>query len=154
MLSSPGCWKVYGEILAKEYSGEFWDDDTHRLTVDSYAAQHPGSPEDRRAAQSVHIHLMSLYLVLEKGFSGQKATECIKRTVESKTMTSKLRWLEPPSFKDTVTVSDVVTASNLVEHSKAVRKWAESVWQAWKKQHGETIAEFACAVKQGTTGNR
>jgi len=39
MLSSPACWKLYTEVLAREYSDEiYWK--VHRLTVDAYAIQH------------------------------------------------------------------------------------------------------------------
>lgn len=33
--ASPGCWAVFGEILAREY-GEFGYPDVHHLTVDAY----------------------------------------------------------------------------------------------------------------------
>lgn len=46
----PGCWALYGEVLAREYSDRaLWP--THRLTVDAYAAQHP-SGDDPRQLQS------------------------------------------------------------------------------------------------------
>ncbi len=38
--ASPGCWAVYGEVLAKEYSDAAYYR-VHRLTVDAYSAQHP-----------------------------------------------------------------------------------------------------------------
>ncbi len=66
MLSSPGCWKIYGEILAKEYAPETYDPDPHRITVDTYAVTHPGVKEERRAIQSVTIHLIRLYYFLKK----------------------------------------------------------------------------------------
>jgi Family of unknown function (DUF5946) len=40
--ASPACWAVFGEVLAAEYSdGTFWP--AHRISVDAYAAQHPGT---------------------------------------------------------------------------------------------------------------
>ncbi|MFQ3593687.1 MAG: DUF5946 family protein [Gemmataceae bacterium] len=42
MGASPACWAIYGEVLAREY-GEFAYPPIHRLTVDTYAAQHPGT---------------------------------------------------------------------------------------------------------------
>lgn len=50
MTSSPACWRLFGELLAAEYS----DPDlivTHRLSVDTYAIQHPGG-QSRQAIQS------------------------------------------------------------------------------------------------------
>ena len=64
--ASVGCWAMYGEVLAKEY-GEYRYPSVHRLTVDAYSVQHPGTPS-RRSIQSVAVHLVSLYLVLERGF--------------------------------------------------------------------------------------
>src|ERR1700688_1721358 len=41
VLSSPGCWAAYGEVLAREYR-DYRLARLHRLTVDTYAVQHPG----------------------------------------------------------------------------------------------------------------
>src|SRR2546426_1032303 len=73
--ASPGCWRTYGEVLAREY-GEYAYPAVHRLTVDAYAAQHPGVP-GRRSSQSVAVHLMSLCLVLEQGLEPGAATRAI-----------------------------------------------------------------------------
>ena len=63
MDSSPGCWKLYTDILAKEYNADFYNQNIHRITVDTYAVQHPGKPE-RKAIQSVNGHLISLYCTM------------------------------------------------------------------------------------------
>lgn len=76
--ASAGCWAIYGEVLAKEYTEYRTLRSTHRLTADTYAVQHPGTP-NRQATQSVTVHLASLYLVLEKGLSGQAATQVFSR---------------------------------------------------------------------------
>lgn len=44
--ASPGCWACYGQVLTKEYS-DYRFAPVHRLTVDTYAVQHPGKPERR-----------------------------------------------------------------------------------------------------------
>jgi len=77
--SSAGCWAVYGQLLEREY-GEFGYPDVHRLTVDAYAAQHPGMPY-RQSIQSVAIHLISLHLVLERGASAATVTQAIRAAV-------------------------------------------------------------------------
>ena len=61
-----GGWAIYGEVLAKEYSEYRILRSAHRLTVDAYAVQHPGNPNPQ-AIQSVTIHLVGLYLVLQLG---------------------------------------------------------------------------------------
>ena len=90
--ASAGCWTVYGEVLAKEYV-DYRYPSVHRLTVDAYSVQHPGTPS-RRAIQSVAVHLVSLYLVLERGFSSEKATAGIRRALEHR---KQFVWLDPPS---------------------------------------------------------
>ena len=72
MLSSPGCWHVYGQVLVRDYTDPALRD-VHRLTVDSYAVQHPGQPTPQ-AIQSVCVHLMSLCLIVERGLATSYAT--------------------------------------------------------------------------------
>jgi len=91
MLSVPGCWQLYGEILAKEYA-EVGYRPIHRITVDAYAVQHPGKPV-RQAIQSVAVHLISLYYVLERGYDFQRAAQAMRRALQNKQV---FVWLEPP----------------------------------------------------------
>lgn len=129
--ASPGCWDVYGRVLAKEY-GEFgYPARTHRLTVDTYSVQHPGNP-NRRAIQSVNLHLMSLCLVLEQGIGGLEATRKIEHILKHR---RRFEWLEPPSPIGDTTVLDVVVAGNLSEHERLVEAWARNVWEAWAFHH-------------------
>ena len=79
--ATQGCWNLYGEVLAKEYGEYEYFEHTHRLTVDTYAIQHPGQP-GRQSTQSVNIHLISLYSVLIKNISGGEATKKIGKILE------------------------------------------------------------------------
>ena len=88
--SSPACWALYGEVLAREYSDPAYSR-VHQLTVDTYAVQHPGVPA-RRSIQSVAVHLMTLCLVLEDGADPREGPKLHKRFVES----PSFHWLEPP----------------------------------------------------------
>ena len=56
--ASPGCWAIFGEILVNEY-GAYNHPDAHRLSVDTYAVQHPGRAMSQ-TIQSVTAHLNSL----------------------------------------------------------------------------------------------
>jgi hypothetical protein len=40
--ATQGCWDLYCRILEKEYGEYNYPQFTHRLTVDTYAIQHPG----------------------------------------------------------------------------------------------------------------
>lgn len=133
--ASEGCWEVYSEILGREY-GPYGYPECHRLTVDTYAVQHPGTPS-RRSIQSVAVHLISLHLILERGLSAGDATEAIRGSLKD---ASRFDWLDPPSFAGTLTVLDVHRTANLESHSAGVRRWAESVWEAWRDYHGTVAA--------------
>ncbi len=128
--ASPGCWAIYGEVLAKEY-GEYRHPFVHRLTVDAYAAQHPGMPS-RQSIQSVAIHLISLFLIIERRFDFAKITEAIRRALKHR---DRFVWLEPPASLGDITILDVQKARSLKEHIRRVQKWAESVWEAWAPHH-------------------
>lgn len=138
--ASPGCWSLYGDILAKEY-GEYRYPEVHRLTVDAYAVQHPGSPSPQ-AIQSVGGHLIRLHLILEMGLSAQQATKALQRAVAN---SKQFVWLAPPALPGTVTVVDVAKAQSLAEHIDLVGQWARAVWAAWSVHH-TTVRHWASAV--------
>lgn len=129
--ASAGCWKIYGEILASEYGDFGYPETTHRLTVGTYAVQHPGKP-DRQAIKSVNVHLISLFLILERGLDGAEATFAIRKILQQRL---DLTWLEPPVPNGTVTVLDIAAAADFKKHQRVVEAWAENVWQAWSSYH-------------------
>jgi hypothetical protein len=135
--ASPGCWTVYGDMLVQEY-GEYKYPAVHRLTVDTYAVQHPGKPS-RRSIQSVAGHLISLHLVLDRGLDAQKATEALRWAATQK---GRFIWLEPPPSLGTLTILDMARARDLTEHVRLVERWAKSVWDAWAEHH-EIIWKWA-----------
>ncbi len=138
--ASPGCWAIYGEVLAREYD-EYDYPPVHRMTLDSYALQHPGKP-NRKSIQSLAIHLTSLYYLLERGLDAEQATDAMRHLLSTHL---DLHWLEPPQEFGPLTVLDVHEAGDLAGHSRAVLKWAESVWTAWA-QHHQTVAGWASAI--------
>jgi uncharacterized protein DUF5946 len=128
--SSAGCWQLYGEVLAREYADAAFQS-MHRLTVDSYAVQHPGHPTPQ-CIQSVCVHLMSLCLVVERGMDAGYATRVMGQAVRPK---GRFVWLTPPRSLGDVTVVDVAAASTPTAHFAKVRVWAESAWSAWSEHH-------------------
>jgi hypothetical protein len=126
--ASPGCWALYGEILARDY-GEFQYPPVHRLSVDAYCVQHPGvdSPQTR---QSACVHLMSLCLVFERGMTPERTTKALRYFTHR-----PYPWLEPLTIKGAVTVLDVVGATELAEHTRRIEGWARSAWEAWAVHH-------------------
>jgi hypothetical protein len=135
--TSPGCWGLYGDILAREY-GEWGYPAIHRLTLDTYGAQHPGA-RSPKAIQSVAVHLIAMYLALEHEVAPKRIPAEIGRMVVDLTL---FHWLEPPSPEGQRTVVDVAGARNLREHQARVKWWARSVWEAWSDHH-ETIRRWA-----------
>ena len=133
MESAPGCWALFGEVLAREYSDAAFAA-AHRLTVDSYAVQHPGQPS-AQSIQSVGLHLISLSLVLGHGATMQEATKALQR---GSRFSDALFWLEPPSDRGAITVLDVGVAENPETHVRRVWDWARCAWAAWS-QHQRTV---------------
>ena len=117
MGASSGCWAVYGTVLAREY-GEWRLPAVHRLTVDTYSVQHPGTPS-RQCIQSVAGHLISLFVVLELGFPPAQATQAIRRAVER---SEQFGWLEPPRPRGDLTIVDVANADTLAKHEQVVQR--------------------------------
>ena len=130
MQASPACWRRYGALLAAEFCGATGYD-VHRLGVDAYAAQHPGDPNDRRAVQSVWIHLARLALQVD-GLAD--ARELQRRMVGFTRRKTDFAPLDPPrAFR--ITVADVAPFAGGPEHGRRVTAWARSVWEDWAAQH-------------------
>jgi hypothetical protein len=128
--ASAACWALYGELLAFEYA-ELGYPECHRLTVDAYAVQHPGRREPR-SIQSVAAHLAGLYLVLERGMDGPKATAFKNRVAAGN---PGFRWLDPPQTNRALTIRDVFEIRRELRHCDAVQAWARSVWETWEPHH-------------------
>jgi hypothetical protein len=127
--SSAACWALFGRLLEREF-GDATLFRAHHLTVDAYAAQHPGVVE-RRAIQSVAVHLMALCLHVEEGVDPSKSPGLRKRMADG----HEFRWLDPPRLDGVMTVADVLRARAGVEHCEYAEAWARSVWQAWSCYH-------------------
>lgn len=133
---APGCWALFGEVLAREYGDARFGSAQH-LTVDAYAAQHPGRPE-RRTIQSVAVHLIGLHLALEQSARPEGLARA--RQVAA-ARSDQFCWLEPPAGRGAVTVRDVHAAGDDPEaHGRMVREWAGAVWQAWAPHHARIRA--------------
>jgi len=130
MESSPACWAAFGEVIAREYSDAGYAR-AHRLTVDTYAVQHPGRPSPQ-SIHSVALHLISLCLILEKRLGADRATDAMRAAAEEK---GRFTWLAPPPSRGALTVADVLAQQNASDHATRVRDWAASAWSAWSPHH-------------------
>jgi len=143
MESSPGCWSVYGEVLAREYIDPTFRD-VHRLTSDTFAVQHPGRPSPQ-SIQSVCGHLLRLCLVLDQGAHPSYTTRFLRAVLEG-TAPARFFWLEPPRSLGEITVVDLRASTTTAEHDRRVRAWAECVWSAWAVHHG-IVRGWAAAIR-------
>ncbi len=137
--ASPRCWRLYGEVLGREYADYSRFAPVHRLTVDAYAAQHPGTPSPQ-AIGSVGAHLVRLHLQLESGLPHDRANDAMLEI--SSRLKEGFVWLDPPASPGDATVLDVLDAPGPDEHMARVRGWAASVWEAWASHH-ETVRRWA-----------
>lgn len=129
MTCSAACWSRYGDLLAAQYSDPrrmaF-----HQLVVDSYAVQHPGG-EDRRAVQSVGIHLMTLCLFVERDVDPALGPGLHRRMVARPVF----HHLAPPPSRGRVTVGDMPLDGDPSAARRAAYAWAGDAWQAWAEHH-------------------
>ena len=130
MKSSPACFALFGEVLAAEYSDpELLE--THRLTVDTYAIQHPGENASRREIQSVGLHLARLTIQLQNPLAPKETNDVMLRLGPFK---HTLIRLEPPT-KFSMTVADVRPFLGTGQHTAIVKEWALATWNDWQLHH-------------------
>jgi hypothetical protein len=132
--ASPECWGVYTEVLGAEFGNAVLFGQVHQLTVDAYAAQHPGGIHPDK---SVAVHLTGLHLVLDRGV----APTSVARQLQSLALTIR-EWphFTPPADRGRLTVCDVALSDDADGHIKSVREWAGLVWRAWGQHHGAVAA--------------
>ncbi len=130
--ASAGCWALYTALLASEFDA--FDARTHQLSVDSYAAQHPGV-ESSRANQSVCTHLVALCLSLEHGFGVEDLRPLTGDLNKGRWFAP--RWLEPPVDPFSMTIIDLLDANSPEAYGALARKWATATWDAWSAHHAQ-----------------
>ncbi len=130
MDGSPACFELFNKIPAFEYSDPCLLP-THRLTVDTYAVQHPGSKGSRQQIQSVGLHLSRLGLQLDRPTSPKETNDVMLGLSKHK---HTLELLEPPK-RFSMTVTDVAEHAGTPLHSEKVRAWALSTWNDWAAHH-------------------
>lgn len=138
MLSTPGCWAAYGEILEREYSDQILFKQCHRLTVDAYALQHKGDPlTDERAFRSIWLHYMSLHAIIEHDVSHQQATILLGRLKNY-----SFPQLPKEHLEFNISGADVI-ANSIEDHRERVTSWAKSSYLAWSSLKEEAEEVYA-----------
>jgi len=136
--ASAECWQLYGELCA--YTTTRGDIEfIHQLAVDAYGAQHAG--ENVRPI-TVAFALIGLYVACERGYSGRQVQRMHMLLAQrSKTWPRFV----PPPHAGTVTVLNVVRARPGEERDAMLRRWGQSVWDAWGQEH-ERVTSLMASV--------
>ena len=131
LAASPACWAQYGEVLAREYSDRaYWP--SHRRLVDAYCGHHSiGS--DRRARQSLYVHLAGLMLHFEDGCGDADIRDFLGRTAKSGEPFAELA---PPAAIHDVRLDEVHGAPDADAHHASVARYARAVFDVWSPHHG------------------
>jgi len=129
--ASAGCWALFGEVQADELN-RFGYPPAHRLVVDTYGAQHPGDGKDRRARQSVFVHLVGVCAVLERGADAKRATQALRRALSGRPDFPVLARVGGPGE---LTIVSLRGASDLDDYTTRATRWAHSVWASWAEYH-------------------
>lgn len=139
--ASAACWALFSALNVGE--PPVAPTSLGPLLVDAYAAQHYGVPSPQ-AIQSVAVHLITLYGVLEQGQSVDNAIWLRTRPLRTG-KTSKhdrFHWLTPPDFTVCLTVADIVNAPTPESRAIIMQQYVESVWSTWAALHHETVATW------------
>ena len=128
--SSPACWALFGEVMAREFSGPAFFS-SHRLTVDAYMVQHQ-VPTSRASRQSLWVHLAGLCLMLERESDPKHVGRILGRLSAPKRDFATLR---PPDVAPAVTVALLRNATDHDAHTSLARQWAQAVWGDWGAHH-------------------
>jgi Family of unknown function (DUF5946) len=131
MGASPACWSLYRQLL-EAFAPTAVAPTVRRLLLDTYALQHPGTPQ-MRSVQSVAIHAMGLCVLLERGAEERRIAPVLGFRPSHRA--PSLYWLEPPHPNGTLTVQDALEAHGAENYGAAVETWAADVWAAWEPHH-------------------
>ena len=126
MGGQDACQKLFEDLGLRAFADSRYAT-MRRLSVDCYACQH-----DRYilSGRSLAAHLTGLAVAIEHG-----GAEQVNERVQS--WLSRTRHIEKPAVprvRGKVTIADVAKASP-EDYAAAVRRWAESVWDAWRTHH-------------------
>jgi len=121
----------------------------HALTVDAYAAQHPGDPSDASACE-LGTHLVSLYAQLMLGASQRELKQIRHQAAE----TIEFRWLTPPEAPARLGPRHALGAETPEAHGQRVHAWALSVWRAWYPHSDQVMSWARRILGQGRVSAR
>ena len=138
--ASAACWALFAAL---NNAGEppLASGKWNGLITDAYAAQHPGTPSPQ-AIQSVAVHVLALYGVIERGRPHGQAQWLRLRALDERygPKRGRFHWLTPPDLTKTEPLTSITTPSTPAARTAAVEIYVKSVLHAWQAAHEKTIA--------------
>jgi uncharacterized protein DUF5946 len=133
------CHKLFDDLGLRAFEDSRYAA-MRRLAVDCYACQH-----DRYilSGRSLAAHLTGIAVAIE--YDG---AERMNERVQS--WLSRTRYVEKPAvprIRGKITIADVAGAAP-EEYAAAVRRWAGSVWAAWREHHALAREWIAAAGRR------
>ena len=144
--ASPACWVMYSNLLAG--FPPLPHTRTGPLVVDAYAAQHPGESSPQ-ATQSVAIHLVTLFAILDRGHDPAEAVRLRATGVEVGRLSGHdyPKLLPVPDRWD-ITIADIVTADDS-DRAGLVDGYVRDVLARWHALHGELVEQWYWSTRLG-----
>jgi hypothetical protein len=141
--ASASCWAMYSALNSGS-EPPLAPNPFNALLVDAYAAQHPGAPSNQ-AIQSVAVHVLTLYGILVRGVSIERAIWLRTRPLRdgSRHKHTRFTWLTPPSFEASLKIADIVAEPTPQLRAARATDYVHSVWSIWwTTDHADTIAQW------------
>ena len=111
--ASPACWSVFVRALVEKLGSVT----AGPLLGDAYAVQHPGVSE-RRAVQSVGVHLVTLCAALDGGWSPRHLVDVRRRAAAAPE--GFWTWLDADTPLGTMTIADVLAPEDPAARAELV----------------------------------
>ena len=138
--ASPSCWALFSTLVN---AGEppLAPHPFNALLLDAYMTQHPGQPSPQ-AMQSVAVHLLALYGVLEAGVAPEQVLWIRQRAVrgDAPERHARFAWLTPPDFTDSSTIANIVAGVTPQACTGQAIDYIQAVWHLWARTYRATIA--------------
>lgn len=118
------------QLLARDYADPAFRR-VHQLSVDAWVAQHSGGTGARQV-RGTGLCLMTLALVIEDGVDPATGP---RLHVQMLRRPPAFVWLAPPAPPWSMSVHDVLAATDAAGHEALVRRWGAAVWAGWVAHH-------------------
>ncbi len=140
--ASPSCWMLFSNLVNAD-EPPLPPARLNSLIVDAYLAQHHGTPSPQ-AIQSVAVHLLVLYGVLNQGLEPERALWIRQRALREMVIPkhSRFHWLTPPDFAGCLTIANIVQAATPDARANKAREFIEQVWSLWADNHLATLSQW------------